>query len=499
MNLMIVDDESYVREGIERILSTCNLPDLSILKAANGHDALRMAVEHRVDIVISDVRMPQMNGLDMAKALLQELPRIKLIFISAYSELEYYRAAMKLRAVSFVEKPIVPEDLVAEVRRAHEMVQMENQRTQPALSRRDREQLMLLDLLHQNSVHIPSDASLVLHPERPLALYVIGRLGAAPGARLLDDMEEAVHQLVAPAEHAVLCGMDGTYCILLVSVAMLSRRMVCQIAERVQAKLHASPVFVTCAMAANPDELQLALESARSDQRYSFFYPQAYFYHHLHTNIIQSPVEICSSGVLSRLSGCVEESDAEGALQLVRQTLRQLLPPALCDPEHVRLSALQLINALEDSLRKSGAEDIARSGWQDFSALSSYDEVEHVLLARVASCFDLQKERTQDRRCIYLIKREIETRYADPELSVSSLAEKFRMSESYIGNYFKRHTGMTISGYLNTVRMEQAKRLLSDPTNRVSEVGQLIGIENTDYFTRRFKQYTGKTPSEYRR
>ena len=58
---------------------------------------------------------------------------------------------------------------------------------------------------------------------------------------------------------------------------------------------------------------------------------------------------------------------------------------------------------------------------------------------------------------------------------------------------------MTISGYLNTVRMEQAKRLLSDPTNRVSEVGQLIGIENTDYFTRRFKQYTGKTPSEYRR
>ena len=138
MNLMIVDDESYVREGIERILSTCNLPDLSILKAANGHDALRMAVEHRVDIVISDVRMPQMNGLDMAKALLQELPRIKLIFISAYSELEYYRAAMKLRAVSFVEKPIVPEDLVAEVRRAHEMVQMENQRTQPALSRRDR-------------------------------------------------------------------------------------------------------------------------------------------------------------------------------------------------------------------------------------------------------------------------------------------------------------------------------------------------------------------------
>lgn len=58
---------------------------------------------------------------------------------------------------------------------------------------------------------------------------------------------------------------------------------------------------------------------------------------------------------------------------------------------------------------------------------------------------------------------------------------------------------MTIGGYLNIVRMERAKPLLNDPSSRVSEVCQQVGIENADYFAQRFKQYTGRTPSEYRR
>ena len=73
------------------------------------------------------------------------------------------------------------------------------------------------------------------------------------------------------------------------------------------------------------------------------------------------------------------------------------------------------------------------------------------------------------------------------------------MSESYLGNLFKRKTGMTISVYINNVRMESAKRMLRDGTLRINEVAQMIGLENTDYFTKRFKQYTGQTPSEYRR
>lgn len=90
------------------MLLQCELGELSILTAASGREGLALAEAERPEIIISDVRMPQMNGLDMARALTEKLPESKFIFISAYSEIAYYRAAMKLRAVSFVEKPIVP-------------------------------------------------------------------------------------------------------------------------------------------------------------------------------------------------------------------------------------------------------------------------------------------------------------------------------------------------------------------------------------------------------
>ena len=78
-----------------------------------------------------------MNGLDMARALVERQPGAKLIFISAYSEIAYYRAAMKLHAVSFVEKPIVLEELLAEVRRAIELIGAERRMSEAPLSDAD--------------------------------------------------------------------------------------------------------------------------------------------------------------------------------------------------------------------------------------------------------------------------------------------------------------------------------------------------------------------------
>ena len=97
-----------------------------------------------------------MNGLDMARALVERQPGAKLIFISAYSEIAYYRAAMKLHAVSFVEKPIVLEELLAEVRRAIELIGAERRMSEAPLSDAEREEIAFLSLLHNNPERIPA-------------------------------------------------------------------------------------------------------------------------------------------------------------------------------------------------------------------------------------------------------------------------------------------------------------------------------------------------------
>ena len=125
MKVLIVDDEAHVRDGIEENLPWAQLGVDRVFKAATGREGLCMAEEYQPDVIISDVRMPQMDGLSMARTLCERFPGAKLIFISAYSEIDYYRSAMKLHAVGFIEKPIILEELSAEVRRAVDMIRLE--------------------------------------------------------------------------------------------------------------------------------------------------------------------------------------------------------------------------------------------------------------------------------------------------------------------------------------------------------------------------------------
>lgn len=97
------------------------------------------------------------------------------------------------------------------------------------------------------------------------------------------------------------------------------------------------------------------------------------------------------------------------------------------------------------------------------------------------------------------IHQYVSTHFADPELSVAQIADALHLSRNYVGSLYKKTTGTAITSYINEVRMEKAIILLQDPKNRVNEVGVLVGFDNTDYFTRKFKEYTGKTPSEFRR
>lgn len=213
LKLLIVDDEALVRDGIALALKRDCPGELAILKAASGREGLAICERELPEIIISDVRMPQMNGLDMARALVERQPGAKLIFISAYSEIAYYRAAMKLHAVSFVEKPIVLEELLAEVRRAIELIVAERRMSEAPLSDAEREEIAFLSLLHNNPERIPASVRDRLAPDCPIQVFVAGRLRETPAApRLLAVREAALRALEPDCSVACAAWTGGTAC-----------------------------------------------------------------------------------------------------------------------------------------------------------------------------------------------------------------------------------------------------------------------------------------------
>jgi two-component system, response regulator YesN len=114
-NILIVDDEPRTRQGLQRTLENWNDGEFSILTAESGEEVLRIAQERKIHILLSDIRMPEMTGLQLLKTLKDKGMAPVVIVISAYSEFEYAQQALKLGVVNYLLKPIGKKKLLEAV------------------------------------------------------------------------------------------------------------------------------------------------------------------------------------------------------------------------------------------------------------------------------------------------------------------------------------------------------------------------------------------------
>lgn len=120
--LLVADDEMFVRKGIVCETDWKSLGFGEILEASNGREALEMIRSEKPDLIISDIRMPKMSGIGMLKAMREEKNDTPVIFLTAYSEFEYAREALKLYAFDYILKPFEDGELEAAVLRAREKI-----------------------------------------------------------------------------------------------------------------------------------------------------------------------------------------------------------------------------------------------------------------------------------------------------------------------------------------------------------------------------------------
>jgi len=118
INLLVVDDEDYTKEGIIEDYPWKELGISEVRGASDGIEALEVAASLNPDIIITDVRMPRMDGITLAYKIREQNPNCRIIFLSGYSDKEYLKSAIHLNAVNYVEKPIVYDELLESIKKA---------------------------------------------------------------------------------------------------------------------------------------------------------------------------------------------------------------------------------------------------------------------------------------------------------------------------------------------------------------------------------------------
>lgn len=518
MKLLIADDEELTREGLISSIDWHALGIREIFQADDGIHALNIAKLHRPDIILCDIRMPRMNGIEMIEKLEQFLPDSSVIFMSGYSDKEYLKAAIKLKAINYVEKPLNLKEICDAVSdaRQHRLQQIRNRRSAYLYSVETEQRFgtLLTRPWHENDselLKLCRDLSLSVSPRTACTTFII---------KLKDSMSlktDTIHTLVLELKgylshyhiQIFYTQLHAVYHVFHMITADLPSATALKAAaeELIQSFSVLGDFFIS--QGTTVQGLAKAYSSytdAVSILQQCFFFPART----LTASAAETSGSAGNASVFSytdeyeRFSQALLSKDPEQCTLCLDGFFRYFSGNRSILPAYAKDFYYKLFAALEEACLKL---KISRNPLNSFSEngilnflehIFSYEEL-HQTLSQCCEYFfqSLDKEKPED-STIFMIKDYISKNYGNDALSIKEISDHVFLSASYVCTYFKNLTGQTLNQYLTEFRMEKAMRLLEDPRWQITDISAKVGYSNGNYFSKSFKKYTGLTPSKYR-
>ncbi|SFJ68785.1 two-component system, response regulator YesN [Paenibacillus sp. UNC496MF] len=527
LKLLIVDDEKRTRDGLKRCLPWADCGIGEIREADDGHTALETALAFRPDIVLSDIRMPTVTGIELARRTLAELPHCKFIFISGYSDKEYLKAAIQLKAVSYIEKPISVRELEECVRAVADACRREAERSRTLAETAAKLEtsigLLQRDFAVQLAQRRPdaADVNRLLTasgcdlPSEGIYVSILFRINFVPATPVdrTAELRSALQRAIADEFgrlrlRAVTGTIDGMH--LVTHVLLPGSRSLGELrsaAERIGAdfarrggEYGIHPLFAGIGRPVRGlADMHVSYRAAQTALQRVFF---------------------LGGGRVALYEA--REGEPAGFDEGAERRFADYLPA--CDE-----AVFAFIASIGDAVRGQDAvpvDDVKRLFYRLLLAL--YGEAQHKLLGRymedrkeellwhrvsdaltltellgflgaeVREYFAAVAAAGSHSRVVRETIRYIERNYRNGGFTISDIAAHLRLTPAYLSQLFKKDTGQTINDYVNAYRIGRAKELLVDRGAKLLEVAALSGYNDAKYFAKTFKRLTGVTPSDYR-
>lgn len=535
--MLIVDDEEIITDGLMDIFSNLDL-ELDLYKAYSGEEALKLLRRTRVDIVLSDICMPEMDGLELMKHIHSNWPQCKIVFLTGHNEFDYVYQAIQKPGVQYMLKSEGYPKLIEAVRRA--MTELEEAMRMSHLLQQAREQLHTLETLAQGDyfrhlfhstaldhqrlgddlqrLGISLDASLpvlLVHgivvcadpnisyadrheaalavkflseswlAERTTSTGIIDRYGdliwlIQPGSVLAGEAEDQLCHTVKFLEGTFELIQQACMATLNVSLAVTlsgeaeAWESLPAAYDRIRRRQHDRP----------GDGTRMVQTVSLRDEAFGDKPAVAYR---------------ASGGKSEMLANHLEAGRRQEFLNLFDELAEAVTgqgPGCRYTTELYYTIALMLLSyanrwELQD---KTGADGLlqlreSRSWREPFAALRTVAET----LFSVRTSGERRRAAiTVEKVCAYIDE------HIGEDLSLVRLADMIHFNPSYLSRLFKQEKGFNLSEYIEQLRLRKAKELLGSDELRVAEVGSLVGYDSPQSFTRFFKKMTQMTPQEYR-
>lgn len=533
--VLIADDEKRICKLIRGLVDWDEKGLVVVGIVHNGQEALNIVKQDKPDIIITDIRMPELGGLELIREVKKANPEIDFIIISGYRQFEYARKALQYGAEDYLLKPIREKEL----NRVLDQIVLKKKDTKVKEEQhRHLEQSAMehTKILNQTFVQelisgtlsndILSDQRLLNREYQysfPYKSFVVA------GIRMDVDSENTslreIQEILKKRVYAIVDNNLGDLEALKYTAAVVEEvlylvinfmptewetlrhavRHVISDTQNIGSK--SMPVHATVGMSTIADQTEKLPECVRQ------------VHHALADRVVKGVDRIIdaqtgredknvedyiSYSVQRQLLGCVESRNLQGVLDIIRNVRQELDD---CEESSGRLLrdiwkeiVELLLVGCKAFLGNKDAEDIRSNCVRVCEMYYKKEQLEHFVRNTAIDIFNRMSrdEEEKEKKPIQIARQYISLHYAE-SLTLETVSAYVDLNAAYFSSIFKKETGQSFSEFLTEVRMKKARELLCDRKRTVLEIADSVGYGDEKYFSRSFKKHVGLTPSEYRR
>ena len=497
--ILVVDDEKIERNGIRFLLRQMDL-ELEILEAENGKKAVEVLKTESVDILLTDIKMPFMDGMELIAAVRPLYPDMMIVIFSGFSDFEYAKNAMKYDVKDYILKPVEPAEFKNTLNKVVGVLkEKQEQKLFKDMSQTFMEEHLLYSLVNGSA---------------------LSELSAKQGELLNSCAVERFHQIVLLEFNEEFFGKSDKELNLHVQEVLGDNFRYLNLNPQ------QSIIFLEEPLGACARETATALyEKLKGKYTFKFYigvsesfdgaegiYPQM----EKLEKVMENKFFLTGNHVFlvgENQVEYVQQMDDNTLFKQMRQDIKMKDIPALrnhfgfvCErytdktnysQVYVKFIFSNFLKDFYDALPESERNEVTREIEKLYKA-TTFKEVREIVnqnIDRLEKAFNANPQMTH--REIEVVKQYIYDHYKE-ELSIDMLARLVYMAPSYLSAVFKKEVGQNLSKFIKEYRMVKAKDMLENTHMKIVQVSEAVGYPNVSYFCQSFREFFGISPQKFR-
>lgn len=506
--LLIVDDEKIVIEGLKSAINWEEHQIGTVETASDGQEAFQCIINNPPHIVLADIQMPGLNGLDLIQKVKKIHPDIVFIIISGYTEFDYAKRALKLEAADYLVKPIEIDEIVSAVKKGiikYEKMKVEKENNdQIQKYQMELEEKHVLDLILGRNI----DNFEVSNRFKGWKILIAGFKSTTWKNNIEKDGQGIVNRLKMPFEergYETFIYIIEDFIVIMYANSIqkeVQDYFLIEFSSLLQHKLNVAPIIGVSNTYYDSSYIRQSYQEAKEAFQIGIYLNQLV----THYKDLEKINNTVGNEIIDKIDHYFKKNKFNlDKINLLIHDIFSYSIENMLSPVKSKYLYFKLVNYIFEYVQHEfelEIESILGNEYQlyeELNRLQSIEEISHWIENLVNKIFDYVNDNrvSYKDKLILDVKSYLQKNF-NQSIILDEIAEGFHISPPYLSSLFSKKVGMTIFEYITNIRINKAKELLRTTNYKILDICNEVGYKDPKYFNQVFKKQVDLTPSQYR-